>query len=532
MSRLAKPSPTAAPAKGGRQPGGTTPGRNDPCPCGSGRKYKHCCADRDRSLSFKDDFALTHYRRGLALETRGRDEEAIEAYRVAAASGRAPESMSRLGHLYAKRGLSADASGAYRAAAANAGDVVRRLDLVRALMIEGKAAEAETEVRRAVELDPWSAYGFWLLGRILTETGRFAEARTALERAITLEPTLGGAYYDLVRISPVDSGDRPLVKRMLGIAPTLTGVDQRIRMHLALGKAFDDLGEFDRAMGHFEEANRIKEKLGSFDREAFARRIDGLVERFTPKFIAAHVGQGSRSDLPIMIIGMPRSGTTLVEQILSSHDKIVGGGEMQFWTQRGPLFDAASDGASIAETQRRTAEDCLATLRSIAPGAARVADKDPFNFLWAGAIHLAFPRALIFHCRRNPVDTCLSVFSTYFRWRADFPAGRDGLVFYYRQYLRLMAHWRVTLPSDQFVEVEYESLVANPEAESRRLVAATGLDWQPQCLRPQDNQRIVRSASRWQARQPIYGHAVGRWKRYEPWIGAFRELEDASVAFK
>ncbi len=344
---MPKASPTAAPAKGGRHTGRATPGRNDPCPCGSGRKYKHCCADRDRGLSFQDDFALAHYRRGFTLETQGRDEEAIEAYRLAAASGRGPESMSRLGHLYAKRGLSAAASDAYRAAAANDGDAHRRLDLVRALMIEGKAAAAETEVRRAVELDPRSAYGFWLLGRILTETGRFAEARTALERAIALDPKLGGAYYDLVRIGPVGSGDQPLIERMLSVAPTLTGVDQRIRMHLALGKAFDDLGEFGPAMRHFEEANRIKETLGPFNRDAFTHRVDGLIERFTSGFLAAHVARGDNSDLPIMIVGVPRSGTTLVEQILSSHDKIAGGGEMQFWTERGPLFDLVSISAEI-----------------------------------------------------------------------------------------------------------------------------------------------------------------------------------------
>ena len=512
------------PVKGTPQTGPSTTGRNDPCPCGSGRKYKHCCASKDRGLSLQNDFARARYRQGLALETQGRDDEAIEAYRVAAAVGRVPEAMSRLGHLFAKRGLSGAASDAYRAAAANGEDADRRLDLVRALMIEGKAADAEREARRAVELDPRSAYGFWLLGRILTEGGRFAEARAALEEAIVLDPKLGGAYYDLVRIVAIGQADRALVERMLSVIPRVTGTDQRIRIHLALGKAFEDLGEFGSAMRHFEEANRIKEALGRFDRTAFARRIDGLIERFTPEFIAAHVAGGDDSDLPIMIVGMPRSGTTLVEQILSSHDRIAGGGEMQFWTQHGPLFDSARDNASIAEIQRRAAEDCLTMLRSVAPGAARVADKDPFNFLWAGAIHLAFPRALIIHCRRDPVDTCLSVFSTYFRWRPDFSTGGDDLVFYYRQYLRLMAHWRATLPFQRFVEVDYETLVANPEGESRRLVAASGLDWQPQCLRPQDNPRIVRSASRWQARQPIYSGAVGRWKRYEPWIGAFREL--------
>jgi tetratricopeptide (TPR) repeat protein len=516
--------------KGRPQTKRSTPRRNDPCPCGSGAKYKHCCASKDRDLSFQDDFALARCRQGLALETQGRDDEAIEAYRVAAAVGRAPEAMSRLGHLFAKRGLSGAAVDAYRAAAANGEDADRRLDLVRALMIEGKAADAESEARRAVELDPRNAYGFWLLGRILTESGRFADARAALEQAIVLDPKLGGAHYDLIRIGAVGQADRALIKRMLDVLPSLTGADHRIRIHLALGKAFQDLGEFGSAMRHFEEANRIKEALGRFDRVAVARRIDRLIERFTPEFIAAHIADGDDSDLPIMIVGMPRSGTTLVERILSSHEQIVGGGEMQFWTQHGPQFDAQPDNASIAEIQRRTAEDCLTTLRSVAPGAVRVADKDPFNFLWAGAIHLAFPRALIIHCRRDPIDTCLSVFSTYFRWRPDFSTGREDLVFYYRQYLRVMAHWRATLPPERFIEVDYEALVANPEGESRRLVAASGLDWQPQCLRPQDNRRIVRSASRWQARQPIYGGAVGRWRRFEPWIGAFRELADTAAA--
>lgn len=514
--------------KGRPQSTPPTPGRNDPCFCGSGRKYKHCCASKDRNLSFQNDFALGHYRQGLALETQGRDDEAIEAYRIAAAVGRAPEAMSRLGHLFTKRGLSGAASDAYRAAAANGEDADRRLDLVRALMIEGKAADAEREARRAIELDPRNAYGFWLLGRILTESGRFDDARAALEQAIALDPKLGGAYYDLVRIGAVGRADRALIKRMLDVAPTLTGIDQRIRIHLALGKAFDDLGEFGRAMRHFEEANRIKEAFGRFDRVAFARRIDRLIERFTPEFMAAHIANGDDSELPIMIVGMPRSGTTLVEQILSSHDRIAGGGEMQFWTERGPKFDTRPGNASIVEIQRRAAEDCLTALRSVAPDAARVADKDPFNFLCAGAIHLTFPRALIIHCRRDPIDTCLSVFSTYFRWRPDFSTAENDLVFYYRQYLRLMAHWRTTLPPQRFVEVNYETLIANPEDESRRLIAATGLDWRAQCLRPQDNPRIVRSASRWQARQPIYRSAVGRWKRYEPWIGAFRELADAT----
>jgi tetratricopeptide (TPR) repeat protein len=501
-----------------------TPKRNDPCPCNSGRKYKHCCAKKDRADALQRDFAGAHFRRGVTLESGGRVDEAIEAYRMAAACGNAPEALSRLGHLFTERGLVSAARDAFRAAAATGETAERRLDLVRALMIEGAAGEAEAEARRAVSLDPRNGYGFWLLGRILAEAGRFAESRDALERSIQLEPQLGGAYYDLVRTGTLGEADRPLVNRMLKVSATLTQPDQLIRLHLALGKAFDDLGEIGQAMLHFERASRIKETLGTFDRGAFARRIDRLIERFTPDFIAAHMERGDDSELPIMIVGMPRSGTTLVEQIISSHDRVGGGGEMQFWSLRETLFDKAAGDASIAQFQRRTAKDCLATLRAVAPDAARVTDKDPFNFLRAGMIHLTFPRAVIIHCRRDPIDTCLSVFSTYFRWNAGFSTGTEDLVFYYRQYQRLMNHWRATLRPDRLVEVEYEALVDNPEQESRRLVAACGLEWQPQCLRPQANTRVVRSASRWQARQPIYRAAVGRWRRYEPWIGAFRQL--------
>jgi hypothetical protein len=222
---------------------------------------------------------------------------------------------------------------------------------------------------------------------------------------------------------------------------------------------------------------------------------------------------------------MPRSGTTLVEQIISSHNGVVGGGEMTFWSLCGVLFDEATDDLAFADLQRRTADNYMVTLRAISPTARRITDKRPFNFLCAGAIHVTFPRAVIVHCRRNPLDTCLSVFSTYFRRRPDFSTSQDDLVFYFQHYARLMAHWRATLPPKRFVEVDYEALVTDPERESRRLIDACGLEWQDRCLRPQENVRTVKSASRWQARQAIHGSAIGRWRRYEPWLGALRELE-------
>lgn len=505
------------------------PGRNDPCPCGSGRKFKHCCAEKYQTIARQEDFARAQYQRGLELDNQGREDEAIEAYRLAATlSASVPEANSRLGHVLLARGRITDASKAFRAAAAvNSNTTDRRMDLIRALMIEGKDSEAETALRQALDHDPTTSDGYWLLGRVLSESGRFNDARAAFEQAVSLNPKQGVIYYDLVRSYTLTEADRPLVDRMLALARKLSPTDQRIRLHLSIGKAFDDLKDYGAAAAHFTEANRIKNTLGQFDRDAFARRLDNLIDRFTPDFLAAHVKQGSDSQLPVLILGMPRSGTTLVEQIISNHREVAGAGELQFWTGRGLLFGKIADDISISKFQQQAAQDYLITLRKIAPEAARVTDKNPFNFLWAGLIYFTFSRATIIHCRRYPIDTCLSIFSTYFGRRSDFSTDRDDLVFYYRQYLRLVAHWRAVLPAERFIEVDYEALVADPETVSRRLVGACGLDWDPACLHPERNQRIVRSASKWQARQPIHGAAVERWRQYEPWIGSLRELLSA-----
>jgi hypothetical protein len=174
----------------------------------------------------------------------------------------------------------------------------------------------------------------------------------------------------------------------------------------------------------------------------------------------------------------------------------------------------------------KAAADYLCVLRAIAPHAARVSDKMPFNFLWAGLIHVVFPRALIIHCRRNAIDTALSIHQTYFRPDLAFPTGGAELVSYFRDYQRLMDHWRSVLPADRFLEVEYEELTGAPEPVIRRIIAGCGLEWDDACLRPESNRRAVNTASKWQARQPIYRTSVARWRRYGPWLGTLRALVD------
>jgi hypothetical protein len=324
--------------------------------------------------------------------------------------------------------------------------------------------------------------------------------------------------------------DRDLLQR-IETALATPGLEpaQRLRVHLAIGKAADDLGDYALAMQHFDAADEVRRSSGSFDSAAFSAEVNRLIARCTPELITRAPELGSSDATPILIVGMPRSGTTLVEQILSMHPEVAAGGELNFWNERGAgwhLADAAGDKHFLA----RAAADYLRVLRMIDSKAARVTDKMPFNFLWAGLIHIAFPRAMIIHCRRAPVDTALSIHQIFFHPTLAFPTGGAELVAYFRSYQRLMDHWRRVLPENRFIEVDYDQLTRAPEPSIRRIIAACGLTWHDACLNPESNPRAVRTPSKWQTRQPIYRTSIERWRRYEPWLGPLRALvDDASV---
>jgi tetratricopeptide (TPR) repeat protein len=499
------------------------PGRNDPCPCGSGRKFKHCCAGKPPEPAPPIRLAEAELRRGQELERQGRLDEAMIAFRVAALEW--PEADSRLGHILAGYGRRAEAAHHFRAAAGAApANLERRMDLVRAHLFEGDTEGAKVELRRLVADDPANGDALWLLGRLLTEAGDFAEAADLYARVIEKDPARSGVYYDLVRIRTLTEADRPMIGAMLAAVRGTNLAEDRAKLHLALAKAFDDLGDYGSAMNQILQANQVRSPLARFDRLAVTRHTDAVIERFDEDFIASRVSHGDPSTLPMMIVGLPRSGTTLMEQILSSHPAVAGAGELNFWSTRDPLLNPKVAEAWLDRYQAETAREALAMLRDLAPGAAHVIDKNPFNFLWLGPIHLTFPRAMIIHCRRHPIDTCLSMAFTHLAARSDLPVDLADLVFYHRQYERMMAHWRAVLPPDRFIEVDYEALVADPEPIARRLIAALDLPWDPACLSPERNTRAVKTNSTWQVRQPIYRGSVERWRRYEPWLGPLREL--------
>jgi tetratricopeptide (TPR) repeat protein len=470
-----------------------------------------------------------YFRLGIALETLGNIRGALAAYDCATKLlPSLAEAWFRAGALVYTIGHREAAIGCFQRAAVTGGRTsFGRLGKARALVIEDHNQEAEQVLRETLVADPSNAMAFDLLGSVLSELGRFDEARACFERTIAIAPMLAGSYYDLVRCRPVTSNDKGLLEEMqAALATPGLEAQQLQRLHLAIGKAAEDLGDYGLAMQHFDTADAVRRGSAAFDSAALSIEIDRLIARCTPEFIARASELGSDDATPVLIIGMPRSGTTLVEQIISMHPEVGAGGELNFWNEHAAPWHRSSAGDE-KQFLAKAAADYLGVLRAIAPKAARVTDKMPFNFLWAGLIHLAFPKATIIHCRREAVDTALSIHQTFFHPALAFPTGGGELVAYFQSYRELTDHWRSVLPADRYIEVDYEDLTRGPEPAIRRIVAACGLPWHDACLRPESNPRAVKTPSKWQTRQPIYRTSVERWRRYEPWLGAFKLLLDA-----
>jgi tetratricopeptide (TPR) repeat protein len=483
----------------------------------------------ERAVASNPRYADAYFRLGIALEKLGNISEAIVAYdRATELLPSLTEAWFRAGALVFTLGHRDEAIGCFRRAAANGDNSsFARLAKARALLIEVRDQEAEQVLRKTLALDPRNAMAHDLLGNLLSEFGRFDEARGCFQRAIAIAPLLAGSYYDLVRCRPVSSDDDGLLQRMEAALAT-PGLEpaQRLRVHLAIGKAAEDLGDHALAMQHFDAADDVRRGFAPFDSAAFSTEIDRLIARCTPAWTARAPELGSSDPTPVLIIGMPRSGTTLVEQIVSMHPEVSAGGELNFWNERGPAWRLTGAAGNQTTFLARAAADYIGVLRTVAPRAARVTDKMPFNFLWAGLIHVAFPRATIIHCRRAAVDTALSIHQTHFHPSFAFPTGGAELVAYFHSYQRLTDHWRSVLPADRFIEVNYEDLTREPEPVIRQIIAACGLEWHEACLRPERNPRAVKTPSKWQTRQPIYRTSVARWRRYERWLGPLHALID------
>ena len=394
-------------------------------------------------------------------------------------------------------------------------------------MLEGKIQEAEQVLRKIVALDRNNSKAEAALADVLSAQGQFAEAIRHYDRAVAIDPRGFISWIGLAGAMKFAEADRPRLAAMQSVL-ALDGLSdkQRMALHSAIGKACDDLGDYQDAMAHFDAANRIRYLDARFDQPGFTDYVERMIKHFTPELFSERAELGTTDETPLLIVGMPRSGTTLVEQIVSRQPAIAAGGELVYWTSLAVPPETADAADFTQESARALATAYLDVLRRISGAASRVTDKMPSNFLRLGLIHLLLPNARLIHCRRNPIDTCLSIYATLFDGKMDFAASKAALALYYKQYARLMNHWRKVLPPDRFTEVEYETLIANREVETRRLIAFTGLDWDEACLQPERNERVLKTASVWQARQPVYASSVERWRRYEPWLGELAALAD------
>ncbi len=397
----------------------------------------------------------------------------------------------------------------------------------------GLGAQAEDALKRALALEPGSIAAHEALGTHEMEKGKFSEAEKSFRKSIESDPSRARGYYEVTRTRKMTESDRPMILKLEELAKESNRPPEDLRLlHYGLGKSYEDLGDFKSAMASYDKANEFARKLqlGSkpFSLSVMANYVDDLISTFTPDFFVANAALGADSELPIFIIGMIRSGTTLMDQILSSHPKIGSAGEMAFWSS-GPAVQkvvAITREQVDREELKELALSYLEELQAFAPDAPRITDKMPLNYLSLGLIHLLLPNARIIRCKRNPIDTCLSIYTTPFAATMEFFYDKQNIVDAYREYERLSAHWREVLPSSRFLEVNYEDLVLRRESVLPALIDFCGLDWDDRLLRHEENVRPIKTPSQWQARQPIYSSSVERWRRYEPWLGEFQQLAD------
>jgi tetratricopeptide (TPR) repeat protein len=383
-----------------------------------------------------------------------------------------------------------------------------------ALQLSGREDEALSVFDKAATQ---SAIALSDKGVLLTQQGRIPEACDAFDQALAREPTLADAWYNRTSATrrAARSADIAAMERVLAGACTAR---DRLMLHFALGAAHMQAGSGEAAFRHWHAGNRLKRAHITYDADAASRRMAAIAEE--PANFGADEVTGDRlCDLPVFVVGMPRSGSSLIEQILASHPEIHGGGELM--QLRAEFENPAGTAPSIAQA-------VVARLRRLAPRARRIVDKDLVNFHHLGVIHRTFPRARIIHCRRDPLDTCFSAYTKLFVGNLGFTYDLRELGLYYRDYHALMAHWRRELPGEVLLEVDYESLVAEPERTSRRLLDFVGLAWHDDCARFFDNNRPVRTASLIDVRRPVYRSSVGRahvWQsELEPLIAALGDL--------
>jgi tetratricopeptide (TPR) repeat protein len=517
-----------------------------------------------RALALEPGLSMAHNNLGLSLTALGRRREAVASYRQAVRlNPHYVEALNNLGNtlrdlgerdealalhfkavelapqradsyvelgnaLFELRRIDEAAAGFRRALALEPRATLAHLGLASALRMQGRNGDAQESCRAALEIEPGSAAALALLGELRADRGEFEPAHQLFLRAIAADADFASAFCSMAgyrRMTPADTG---WLDGVLALLAKPLPLAQEIALRYALGKYLDDVGRYDEAFASYRAANELTKRFGAnYDRAKLAQRVERIIGGVDAAFHRRAAPGASASELPVFVVGMPRSGTSLTEQILASHPDVFGAGEVRFWDKAFAVVQAAGFGSeAVASLVPRLAEDYLARVTALAGDATRVIDKMPANFLYAGLIHAVFPRARIIHMQRHPLDTCVSIYFQNFFSMGPYANDFTNLAHYYGEYRRVTAHWRSMLPATTLLEVPYEALLADQEGWTRRMLEFIGLPWDPKCLDFHRTERVVITASRWQVRQRITTASAGRWRNYEKHLEPLRQLLD------
>ena len=498
-----------------------------------GRRFDTVAGLR-RVLRIAPDHALAHAKLGAALCYLGQYEEAERMLRRAveldACSAEAHFNLGAL--LYYKGEFASSETALRRAARLDPKNSEPLVSLGLTLGARSRLKDAMGCFSKALVLKPHNASALCGLGWLASIEGRFQDCERLYREALASDPKKPFAWAALAatrRMTAADGEWLENVQRL--VTADLPPVDQAA-LQFAMGKYFDDLGNFSEAFVHYKRANDLQKLVaGPYDRAGRSSFVDGAIRVYTADALRQRIAAASESARPVFVVGMMRSGTSLVEQIIASHPRAVGAGELDFWKDAALRHrDGLQRGVPDAALAKKLADSYLNTLKGHSRDALRVVDKSTFNSDQLGLIHSVLPNARIIYVRRDPVDTCLSCYFQQFANAASFTLDLTDLAHYYRQHHRLMQHWRSALPPGVLLEVPYAELVADQESWTRRIVEFIGLEWDPSCLEYHATQRPVLTASNWQVRQPIYSSSVGRWQKYKKFIRPLLELRELEAA--
>ena len=480
-----------------------------------------------KSVLLEPQDAESHYNLGNTLKALARLNDAEVSYKKAIAlNPNYADANNNLGITLKEMGRLDEAEINLRQAIELKPDLAEaHNNLGNTLKQLGRLDEAETNYRKAIALKPDFAEGHNDLGTMLQQQGRLDEAETSYRKAITLKPDFAEAHRHLTLFKKFDAQDKQYSKMQELYLDKNISEEQRCNINFGLAKACEDLGDLEKAFHHYREGNVLRKKLLNYN-------INQDIELFRQiKFTYPRIEQNSlppdnltKKLIPIFIVGMPRSGTTIVEQIISSHSKVTGAGELNFVAQFGSLI-ARGLSDSNTDSLINFRERYLFKLQSVSNGNLIVTDKMPQNFCYIGLLAAAFPEAKIVHVKRNPAAVCWANYKQYFASKnIGYCYSIDDVISYYKLYESLMVFWINTL-SKRIYNLDYEQLTVNQESETRQLIDYLDLDWDEKCLSPQNNKRNITTASSIQVRKKVYRGSSEQWKKYQPFLnGAFDSL--------